>query len=133
MHLGSSQAVRGDRSFKVFRGPGNERPPVDQRIRDYLRQALPITNDREVNLYRLSNWVNVQRGLRKIVMARMLHVPHIYGSLYAKVIRGDGRELDLGLISTRVVTDAGVQFIVDAFQNLKELENMKFHAYGTGT
>jgi hypothetical protein len=50
-----------------------------------------------------------------------------------QVIRGNGQVLDLGLISTRVVTDLGVQFIVDAFQNLKELENMKFHAYGVGT
>jgi hypothetical protein len=133
MQLGSTQNVRGDRSFKVFRGPENERPRVDQRFRDYLKPALPITKDREVNLYRLSNLVNIRRGLGKIAMARLLHVPHVYGSLYAKVIRGDGQVLDLGLISTRVVTDAGVQFIVDAFQNLKELENMKFHAYGVGT
>jgi hypothetical protein len=132
MQVGSTQNVKGDRSFKVFRGHRNERPPVDRKLRDYLRQALPITRDREVNLYRLSNLVNVQRGVRKIAMARMLNVPHIHANLYAKVIRGNGQELDLGLISTRVVTDAGVQFIVDAFQNLKELENMKFHGYGTG-
>jgi hypothetical protein len=131
MQNGGSMKLSGDRSFKVLR-PGNERPLVDQRFRDYLKQALPITNDREVNLYRFSNLVNVQRGVRKIAMARMLHVPHIYASLYAKVIRGDGRVLDLGLISTRVVTDAGVQYLVDCLQNLQEPENMKFHGYGTG-
>jgi hypothetical protein len=38
-----------------------------------------------------------------------------------------------GLLSTRLVTDLGVAYIVDAFQNLTELENMKFHGYGTGT
>lgn len=38
-----------------------------------------------------------------------------------------------GLVSTRVVTDTGVGFIVDAFQNLVELENMKFHGIGTGS
>jgi hypothetical protein len=131
MQNGGSMKLSGDRSFKVLR-PGNERPLVDQRFRDYLKQALPITNDRDVNLYRFSNLVNVQRGVRKIAMARMLHVPHIYASLYAKVIRGDGRVLDLGLISTRVVTDAGVQYLVDCLQNLQEPENMKFHGYGTG-
>lgn len=38
-----------------------------------------------------------------------------------------------GTLSTRVVTTAGVNFIVDAFQNLVELENLKYHGFGTGT
>jgi hypothetical protein len=54
--------------------------------------SLPITDDREVNLYRLGNFVNVQRGMRRIAMARMMHLPiPIHANLYAKVIRGDGR------------------------------------------
>lgn len=44
-----------------------------------------------------------------------------------------GSAIDYGTLSTRVVTTAGVGFIVDAFQNLVELENMRYHAYGTGT
>jgi hypothetical protein len=44
-----------------------------------------------------------------------------------------GRVTDYGVLSTRVVTDAGVAFIVDAFQNLTELENLKFHGFGVGT
>jgi hypothetical protein len=40
--------------------------------------------------------------------------------------------VDLGVISVRVVTTVGVNFIVDAFQNLTEPENMKFHGFGTG-
>jgi hypothetical protein len=45
------------------------------------------------------------------------------------------RELieDYGVVSRKVVTDNGVGFIVDAFQNLVELENMKYHGIGTGT
>jgi hypothetical protein len=38
-----------------------------------------------------------------------------------------------GLASLRVVTDAGVNFIVDAFQNTTELENLKYHGIGTGS
>lgn len=45
----------------------------------------------------------------------------------------DGAVIDHGIVSRRVVTTAGVGFIVDAFQNLKELENMKFHGVGIGT
>lgn len=40
---------------------------------------------------------------------------------------------DYGVLSYKVVTNAGVGFIVDAFQNLTELENMNFHGCGTGT
>lgn len=44
-----------------------------------------------------------------------------------------GQALEYGLLSQRLVTDTGVGFIVDAFQNLVELEIMKFHGFGTGT
>lgn len=36
------------------------------------------------------------------------------------------------VLSRRVVTDVGVAYIVDAFQNLTEVENFKYHALGTG-
>lgn len=55
------------------------------------------------------------------------------GRLYATRITADGERQDLGLISTRVVTDAGVDAIVDAFQNSVELENFTWHGSGTGT
>lgn len=55
------------------------------------------------------------------------------GRLFAVHMR-DGQVVnDLGLVSTKVVTTAGVGYIVDAFQNSVELENMKFHGSGTGT
>lgn len=40
--------------------------------------------------------------------------------------------LNFGIGSTRVVTTVGVGFVVDAFQNIVELEIMKFHGLGTG-
>lgn len=43
------------------------------------------------------------------------------------------KRLQLGLAGTRVVTTVGVNFIVDAFQNIVELEIMKFHGLGTGS
>lgn len=39
----------------------------------------------------------------------------------------------LGLAGFRVVTDVGVGYIVDAWQNSVELENMKYHGLGTGS
>lgn len=44
-----------------------------------------------------------------------------------------GHVLDFGVVSSRVVTTAGVGFLVDAWQNLTELENLKYHGVGTGT
>jgi hypothetical protein len=41
--------------------------------------------------------------------------------------------LFLGLAGFRVVTDVGVGYIVDAWQNSVELENMKYHGLGTGS
>lgn len=38
-----------------------------------------------------------------------------------------------GVVSRRVVTTAGVGFLVDAWQDLLELEIMKYHGVGTGT
>lgn len=40
---------------------------------------------------------------------------------------------DLGVASRRVITTVGAGFIVDAFQNLVELEAMNWHDSGTGT
>lgn len=40
---------------------------------------------------------------------------------------------DYGIVSRKLVTNNGVGFIVDAFQNSVELEIMKYHGLGTGT
>lgn len=42
------------------------------------------------------------------------------------------RAIPLGVVSDKVVTTAGVGFLVDAWQNILELELMKFHGIGTG-
>jgi len=111
---------------------GGDGPRV-QRLRDILIHALPTSESREVNLYRLANMLNVWRGLWRILVARLFGLSNFYGAVYAQVTRANGTVLDLGLISLRVVTDTGVGYIVDAFQNTVELENMKYHGFGTGS
>jgi hypothetical protein len=39
---------------------------------------------------------------------------------------------DYGIVGRKMVTTAGVGFLVDAFANGVELENMKYHGIGTG-
>lgn len=53
--------------------------------------------------------------------------------LTAVHISASGVRTDLGIVSRRVVTDAGVGYLVDALQNLTEAENLNFHDAGTGT
>jgi len=54
------------------------------------------------------------------------------GRLYAVKVSPDGNRENIGLVSTKAVTTAGVNFIVDAFQNSTEVETMKYHDSGTG-
>jgi hypothetical protein len=65
----------------------------------------------------------------------------VESSLYGRILRPHPsyqlrralKVQDLGLLGTKVVTTVGAGYIVDAFQNLVELENMKYHGLGTGS
>lgn len=77
-------------------------------------------------------------GLRLRVLAAAARSPYSgditpVGRLFATVIRGDGSREDVGLVSTKVVTTAGVNYIVDAMQALADVGTLRFHASGTGT
>lgn len=101
---------------------------------DVLAHGFPQLGQPEhVRLWRRSNMRNLWRGWRRVLTARALKLPVHYGALWLSVFRADGTIDDLGLASLRVVTDDGCEDIVDAFQNLFELENHKYHGLGTGT
>lgn len=56
------------------------------------------------------------------------------GRLHATVLRANGEIQHLGLVSTKVITDAGVAFLVDDWDNNgQDLTTMNFHGCGTGT
>jgi hypothetical protein len=46
--------------------------------------------------------------------------------------RRSGVIVPLGVLSRNMVTDAGVAFLVDAFQNLTEIDAFNYHDAGTG-
>lgn len=53
--------------------------------------------------------------------------------LYAKILRGDGNSEDLGILSTKVVTTAFVNLLVDQLQSSTgEIANFSWHEMGTG-
>lgn len=136
-------ALSGSRQFNII--PAGRIAPISPaRLRDRLRRhSLPNTGVREVDDYRLRNKSNILRGLSSIFVAKQVGAPTFFGVVHHKVFRdaefddlgriiGAREILELGIVSCRVVTDTGVAFIVDAFQNLVELENMKYHGFGTG-
>lgn len=122
-----SLGAHGDLGLQVVRPYGFDL------WKNVLAHALPHAGlPREVFWWRVKNLPNLWRGLWRVVFAWLLGVPTLFGALYLDVIRRDGRRVRYGMASMRVVTTTGAGFLVDAFQNLVELENMKFHGLGTG-
>jgi hypothetical protein len=72
------------------------------------------------------------RGIQKDMRRTRLPILLAFSRLEAVIFRHDGTRIPLGTISKRVITNAGVAFMVDAFQNLVEMELMNFHGMGTG-
>lgn len=106
----------------------------DPSLAEMVRYGLPQRGlSREVNAWRARNVPNLWRGARQVLTARALKIPVMYGALWLRVDRATGEEVEYGLASLRVMTTTGMGFIVDAFQNIVELETMKYHGIGTGT
>lgn len=147
MNTGGSARATGHLGLEVLRADGAIEPVPDYvpaswsrsvspglSLTEIIRHGAPQPGlPEEVNIWRLHNQFNLWRRARKVLLARRLGIPFPYGALWLKVLKADGREIDYGLASLGVITTAGVGFVVDAFQNLVELENMKYHALGTGT
>ncbi|GEM_PF-1673594 len=126
--------VSGSRQYRVLHnGYAGTLAPAPSLLQ-LLLLALPAFGLKaEVNWYRVKNLRHFLRGFWRVAMTRLLGLPCQYGQLSAKVIRGNGEVLDFGIISLRVITTAGANYLVDALQNLTEPENFKYHGFGTGT
>lgn len=121
----------GSRSLRVVGAPPL-RPSVTT-VADAARAMTPRAfGPRWLSSWRRQNLAMRTRSLRDMAAFEAGRLPFL-GQLWVRKIAADGEVLDYGLVSCRVVTNAGVGYIVDAFQNLVELENMKYHAVGTGT
>lgn len=129
---GSVQAA-GRVSMKLLKNDQKQkmhRVMLGEIIRDgFPHRGLPA----EVNRWRLRNCRSLIVPAIKIAVLNRLKAQTIVPTLRLVLMRGDGTRLDYGLASLKLVTDVGVAYIVDAFQNSVEVENMKFHGFGTGT
>jgi hypothetical protein len=105
-------------------------------IKDIIRDGFPRPGlPREAFRWRLRNFAHLLIPAFKVAVINRLHIVAIQGSVYLKVIR-DGVEIDLGLASLRVVTDAGVAYLtgdMNAAAGGNDISLFKFHGFGTGT
>lgn len=117
--------------------PGPLKRPAIRNVRDAVNYGTARTwsSSREKRAWQKANAANFERSIAAQQAAEdaarggaMAAVGHLW---LARLDR-DGRQHDLGLASCRVVTTAGVNFIVDAFQGLVEPELMRYHGIGTG-
>ena len=121
------QIIRSSQNSNSIRDLLSESSPFQSHIHPYARQ------------WRWNNYFKVHKEIAKLALMKSIlkatksQLMVAYGALYLKIIRTNGEVIYLGLAGTKVVTDNGVGFIVDGFQNLVELENMKYHGIGTGS
>jgi len=142
MHYEGSTAPTGSLGLRVIRRDGSSEPvlptpkwprrPVT--AKDVIKYGLPSSDlDETVNRYRRSNMKHLKRGAMQVAKARLLKLPHFYGQLWLKVFRGDGTVEELGLVSMRLVTTAGVNYIATRlFDANTSIGAFDFHGFGTG-
>ena len=130
--LGSSVAMRSALVLEVKQP--YRLPPTPISLALIWQLGFPHANlPEEVRQWRRKNLPHLWRGLWREALARMFHVAHFTGSLQLAHVYPDGKVVDFGLASLRVVTTVGVNAVSDAFQGTFTLSNFKFHGLGTGT
>jgi len=124
--------LQGVPSYKIVNWLKNRRRELPASVALYFAGMVEGTfffkSDLQAKVYR-ADWSSLApwqaEKLRALLRSNydLSLLPAVFG----------GQTLAFGTISQRVVTTAGVNYIVDAFQNTTEVENFKFHGYGTGT
>lgn len=136
MRTNATLAPSGTVGLQLLKGGSFTKTPAKElSFFEIVRYGLPwFGNSTAVNLWRLKNIPNLMRGLWRVMAARAMRLPHFYGALSIVKITADGERIDYGLASLRVVTTAGVGYLVDGLQaSSTDVSLFKYHGFGTGT
>lgn len=116
-------------------GSYSKTPAKELTLFEVIRYGLPwFGNSAQVNFWRARNFPHLMRGMWRVMMARVLRLPHFYGALSLVKVTAAGERIDYGLASLRVVTTAGVNYLVDGLQSSgTDVSLFKFHGFGTGS
>jgi len=85
------------------------------------------------NRMRRSYWLGWFYAQLAYLFNRLTGIPTITSNLAIRVRRSTGEWIDYGIVSYRLVTDAGVAFIVDDWDNSgTDISTLNYHGCGTG-
>jgi hypothetical protein len=118
----------------ISRSPRTQVPGKELTIREILTYGFPQSGMvDELATWKRSNVKNLWRGMKRVVAARVLNLATFYGQLAIVKISNEGTWIDYGLVSLRVVTTAGVNFIATRLTDANtSIGNFDFHGFGTG-
>jgi hypothetical protein len=95
------------------------KPQLAWRLRNALRWAF------------IRGWLGAHLAP---LFSRLTGVVTIWAELRAVLFRADGGMVNYGVVSYRLITDAGVAFLVDDWDNNgADISTMNYHGCGTGT
>ena len=84
-------------------------------------------------MWKASNFPRMVIPWVKIQVAHILGIPTLEGRLWARLLRADGRVINYGLVSNKVVTTAFVEYMVDEMiAETTAWGDFKFHDSGVG-
>ncbi|MEE8476891.1 MAG: hypothetical protein V3S19_00895, partial [Gemmatimonadales bacterium] len=104
-----------------------DRLPIDVKLHlGRLIGILPVTSALSLRHYRPATGLAPER---------MAHLQRLLQSIRPELLMPEfgGQLWEYGLVSRRVITTVGVGFLVDAFQDIVEIELMNFHGIGLGS
>ena len=118
--FGGTCAPAGELEIKVIRaGDKKKRAPLSWKLRNTLRFNF------------IKGWI-AKHAI--VPFANMWGVMCAIAELSIIVKKADGTEIDYGVVSYRVVTSAGVAYLVDDFDSATgsaDVTNFKYHGIGT--
>lgn len=115
--MNSTTSFSGVLSAKVTRN--HRKAPLLWRIQNGIRPSF---------------WLGWIVNMLAVLFSRLTGVPTMIAELRAVKVGADGVAIDYGVLSYRVVTSAGVAFLVDDWDSdATDITTMNYHASGTGT
>lgn len=97
---------------------------------DLVTLGSPPRPTDEVVAWRAANVPHLARGHERVVTARSNGLPHIYGLLWLSKRQRDGTIVDYGLASMRLVTNAGLTWLVQCFLGEEDILSLQYHGIG---
>ena len=85
--------------------------------------------------WKIKNLPNLVKGEFKKTIGEIFNIPTHFATLHLVVNTFDGKRIDYGKVSTRVITTEAVNFMASAFADsgANDIGNFNFHALGTGS